>query len=39
MFNIISVLPAGLDFEGLVVKPKDVKEGVKLPLVVIPHGQ
>lgn len=31
-------LPAGLDFEALVVKPKEVKDGVKLPLVVIPHG-
>ncbi|XP_075901966.1 acylamino-acid-releasing enzyme-like isoform X2 [Nelusetta ayraudi] len=27
-----------LDFEALVVQPKEVKDGVKLPLVVIPHG-
>ncbi|CAN9515559.1 unnamed protein product [Ophioblennius macclurei] len=28
----------GLDFEALLIKPKEVKEDVKLPLVVIPHG-
>ncbi|XP_026187700.1 acylamino-acid-releasing enzyme-like isoform X3 [Mastacembelus armatus] len=28
----------GLDFEALLMKPKEVKAGVKLPLVVIPHG-
>ncbi|XP_030223269.1 acylamino-acid-releasing enzyme isoform X1 [Gadus morhua] len=28
----------GLDFEALLIKPKDAQEGVKLPLVVIPHG-
>jgi dipeptidyl aminopeptidase/acylaminoacyl peptidase len=27
-----------LDFEALLIKPKDAQEGVKLPLVVIPHG-
>uniref|UniRef100_A0AAV2LYY0 Acylamino-acid-releasing enzyme n=1 Tax=Knipowitschia caucasica TaxID=637954 RepID=A0AAV2LYY0_KNICA len=27
-----------LDFEAILIKPKDVKEGVKLPLVLIPHG-
>ncbi|KAK7884227.1 hypothetical protein WMY93_027350 [Mugilogobius chulae] len=29
---------SGLDFEALLIKPKEVKKGVKLPLVVIPHG-
>ncbi|KAL1021623.1 hypothetical protein UPYG_G00015690 [Umbra pygmaea] len=28
----------GLDFDALLVKPKEVREGVKLPLVVYPHG-
>ncbi|XP_063065004.1 acylamino-acid-releasing enzyme [Engraulis encrasicolus] len=28
----------GLDFEALLLKPKDTKEGAKLPLVVTPHG-
>ncbi|XP_012681629.1 acylamino-acid-releasing enzyme [Clupea harengus] len=28
----------GLDFEALLLKPKESKEGVKLPLIVIPHG-
>ncbi|XP_051913168.1 acylamino-acid-releasing enzyme [Hippocampus zosterae] len=28
----------GLDFEALLIKPKDVKDGVKLPLIVMPHG-
>ncbi|KAM6977100.1 acylamino-acid-releasing enzyme-like [Aplochiton taeniatus] len=28
----------GLDFDALLLKPRDVKEGVKLPLVVTPHG-
>ncbi|CAM9158341.1 unnamed protein product [Lampetra planeri] len=28
----------GLDFEALLIKPKEVKDGVKLPLVVTPHG-
>uniref|UniRef100_A0A3B4WAV9 acylaminoacyl-peptidase n=1 Tax=Seriola lalandi dorsalis TaxID=1841481 RepID=A0A3B4WAV9_SERLL len=28
----------GLDFEALLIKPKEVKEGVKLPLIVTPHG-
>ncbi|XP_061668184.1 acylamino-acid-releasing enzyme [Syngnathoides biaculeatus] len=28
----------GLDFEALLIKPKEVKEGVKLPLIVFPHG-
>ncbi|XP_061910683.1 acylamino-acid-releasing enzyme-like [Entelurus aequoreus] len=28
----------GLDFEALLVKPKEVKDGVKMPLVVYPHG-
>ncbi|XP_013990092.1 acylamino-acid-releasing enzyme [Salmo salar] len=28
----------GLDFDALLLKPKDVKEGVKLPLIVTPHG-
>ncbi|CAB1336034.1 unnamed protein product [Coregonus sp. 'balchen'] len=27
----------GLDFDALLLKPKDVKEGVKLPLIVTPH--
>ncbi|XP_056129296.1 acylamino-acid-releasing enzyme isoform X4 [Lampris incognitus] len=29
---------SGLDFEALLVKPKQVKDGVKLPLIVTPHG-
>uniref|UniRef100_A0A4W5PE21 Acylamino-acid-releasing enzyme n=1 Tax=Hucho hucho TaxID=62062 RepID=A0A4W5PE21_9TELE len=29
----------GLDFDALLLKPKDVKEGVKLPLIVTPHGK
>ncbi|XP_072305930.1 acylamino-acid-releasing enzyme isoform X2 [Eucyclogobius newberryi] len=29
---------SGLDFEALLIKPKEVKAGVKLPLVLIPHG-
>ncbi|MEQ2197490.1 hypothetical protein XENOCAPTIV_030198, partial [Xenoophorus captivus] len=28
----------GLVFEAVLVKPKEVKEGVKLPLIVLPHG-
>uniref|UniRef100_A0A671UYN0 Acylamino-acid-releasing enzyme n=1 Tax=Sparus aurata TaxID=8175 RepID=A0A671UYN0_SPAAU len=28
----------GLDFEALLIKPKEVKDGVKLPLIAIPHG-
>ncbi|XP_034552274.1 acylamino-acid-releasing enzyme [Notolabrus celidotus] len=28
----------GLDFEALLIKPKEVKDGVKLPLIVAPHG-
>ncbi|XP_077572655.1 acylamino-acid-releasing enzyme-like [Stigmatopora nigra] len=28
----------GLDFESLLIKPKEVKDGVKLPLIVFPHG-
>uniref|UniRef100_A0A673ANC0 Acylamino-acid-releasing enzyme n=1 Tax=Sphaeramia orbicularis TaxID=375764 RepID=A0A673ANC0_9TELE len=28
----------GLNFEAVLIKPKEVKDGVKLPLVVIPHG-
>uniref|UniRef100_I3K3E6 acylaminoacyl-peptidase n=1 Tax=Oreochromis niloticus TaxID=8128 RepID=I3K3E6_ORENI len=28
----------GLDFDALLIKPKEVKDGVKLPLIVIPHG-
>ncbi|KAJ3586774.1 hypothetical protein NHX12_013167 [Muraenolepis orangiensis] len=28
----------GLDFEGLLIQPKEVQEGLKLPLVVVPHG-
>ncbi|XP_068194181.1 acylamino-acid-releasing enzyme [Antennarius striatus] len=28
----------GLHFEALLIKPKEVKDGVRLPLVVIPHG-
>ncbi|XP_060930308.1 acylamino-acid-releasing enzyme-like [Limanda limanda] len=29
---------SGLDFEALLIKPKEVKDGVKLPLIVTPHG-
>uniref|UniRef100_A0A4W6F190 acylaminoacyl-peptidase n=1 Tax=Lates calcarifer TaxID=8187 RepID=A0A4W6F190_LATCA len=28
----------GLDFEALLIKPKEVKDGVTLPLIVSPHG-
>uniref|UniRef100_A0AAQ5YN18 acylaminoacyl-peptidase n=1 Tax=Amphiprion ocellaris TaxID=80972 RepID=A0AAQ5YN18_AMPOC len=28
----------GLDFEALLIKPKEVKDEVKLPLIVTPHG-
>ncbi|XP_073326797.1 acylamino-acid-releasing enzyme isoform X1 [Pagrus major] len=28
----------GLDFEALLIKPKEVKDGVKLPLIAVPHG-
>ncbi|XP_030639764.1 acylamino-acid-releasing enzyme [Chanos chanos] len=28
----------GLDFDGILLKPKETKEGVKTPLIVIPHG-
>ncbi|XP_059188274.1 acylamino-acid-releasing enzyme isoform X3 [Centropristis striata] len=28
----------GLDFEALLIKPKEVEDGVKLPLIVTPHG-
>ncbi|XP_054901935.1 acylamino-acid-releasing enzyme isoform X1 [Poeciliopsis prolifica] len=28
----------GTDFEAVLMKPKEVKEGVKLPLIVLPHG-
>ncbi|XP_067448493.1 acylamino-acid-releasing enzyme isoform X1 [Thunnus thynnus] len=28
----------GLDFEALLIKPKEVTDGVKLPLIVTPHG-
>ncbi|KAF4070681.1 hypothetical protein AMELA_G00288290 [Ameiurus melas] len=28
----------GLDFDAILLKPKDVKEGTKLPLIVKPHG-
>ncbi|KAJ8016007.1 hypothetical protein DPEC_G00002650 [Dallia pectoralis] len=28
----------GLDFDAILLKPKEVKEGVKLPLLVTPHG-
>lgn len=28
----------GLDFEALLIKPKQLKDGAKLPLVVMPHG-
>ncbi|XP_062854625.1 acylamino-acid-releasing enzyme-like [Trichomycterus rosablanca] len=28
----------GLDFDAILLKPKDVKEGTKLPLIVNPHG-
>ncbi|XP_061909769.1 acylamino-acid-releasing enzyme-like isoform X1 [Entelurus aequoreus] len=28
----------GLDFEALLIKPKELKDDVKLPLIVYPHG-
>ena len=37
--NIFSFfILAGLDFEALLIKPKEVTDGVKLPLIVTPHG-
>lgn len=32
------LVSAGLDFEALLLKPKESKEGAKLPLIVTPHG-
>lgn len=32
-FNI-----AGLDFDAILLKPKDAKDGTELPLIVKPHG-
>ncbi|XP_072538219.1 acylamino-acid-releasing enzyme isoform X1 [Salminus brasiliensis] len=29
---------SGLDFDAILLKPKKVKEGTKLPLIVTPHG-
>nr|XP_043894480.1 acylamino-acid-releasing enzyme isoform X1 [Solea senegalensis] len=29
---------SGLDFDAVLIKPKEVKDGVKLPLIVSPHG-
>ncbi|XP_017161054.1 acylamino-acid-releasing enzyme-like isoform X1 [Poecilia reticulata] len=28
----------GIGYEAVLMKPKEVKEGVKLPLIVLPHG-
>lgn len=36
--NQLFYILAGLDFEALLIKPKEVKDGVKLPLIVTPHG-
>lgn len=36
--NSFFYILAGLDFEALLIKPKEVKDGVKLPLIVTPHG-
>lgn len=36
--TLCSYFPAGLDFEALLIKPKEIEDGVKLPLIVIPHG-
>ena len=38
MFCLMFCVLAGLDFEALLIKPKEAQQGVKLPLVVIPHG-
>lgn len=37
--NYLFFVLGGLDFEALLIKPKEVKDGVKLPLIVTPHGQ
>lgn len=29
---------SGLDFEAILIKPKELKDSVKLPLIVTPHG-
>lgn len=29
---------AGLDFDAVLLKPKEMSEGSKLPLIVMPHG-
>lgn len=34
----VILVVAGLDFEALLIKPKKVEDGVKLPLIVTPHG-
>ena len=36
--TIVILFVAGLDFEALLIKPKKVEDGVKLPLIVTPHG-
>lgn len=36
--TVVILVVAGLDFEALLIKPKKVKDGVKLPLIVTPHG-
>lgn len=36
--NSFFCILAGLDFEALLIKPKEVTDGVKLPLIVTPHG-
>lgn len=38
MRNFCFLVVAGLDFEALLIKPKEVQKGVKLPLIVTPHG-
>lgn len=38
MNTVVIHVVAGLDFEALLIKPKKVEDGVKLPLIVTPHG-
>lgn len=37
--KLFPVFPGGLDFEAILLKPSQVAEQTKLPLVVSPHGK
>ncbi|KTG31160.1 hypothetical protein cypCar_00033832 [Cyprinus carpio] len=38
LFTKLPSRPAGLDFNAILLKPKEMTAGSKLPLVVMPHG-